>query len=80
MSGYNRTTQIYLSIEGLIEKQAFEEDIGNFRDKNSRGQLIPQKYKYHAYWWIKGKKEIEYLLELAAEREKKRGSKKSSVY
>ena len=31
MSGYNRNTQIYLSIEGLIEKQAFEEDIGNFR-------------------------------------------------
>jgi len=41
---------------------------------------MPQNYKYHAYWWIKGKKEIEYLLEIVAEREKRRGSKKSSVY
>lgn len=44
--GYHKTDQIYFSIEGLVEKQAFLEDIGNFRGKDKN-----QKYKYHGYRW-----------------------------
>jgi hypothetical protein len=46
--GNHKSTQFYFSIEGLLEKQAFEEDIGNFKGSNHH-----QEYKYHAFWWSK---------------------------
>jgi hypothetical protein len=38
---------------------------------------VNQKYKFHGYHWSKGKTEIERLVKMVAEREKKKGSNTS---
>ena len=49
--GFNRATQIFYSIEGLMEKAAYEENIGKFnKDDHEEGLCCFGLYK-----WLDGK-------------------------